>query len=236
MEIPVDLWLWPLDVDDARFHALSRHLSEDEASRAAAFVYERDRRRFVVGRGRLREILAITTGQSPGDVQFQYDALGKPGLASGPPFNLSHSAGWAALAISPGPAVGVDIEALRPIDRAVAERFFSPQEVAALSRLGTQEWPGGFFRCWTRKEAFLKACGTGLWQRLDSFDVTLGPDEEARVTRIDDGAGVDVGPPEAWALAHLELGHGFAGAIALRTSGTIRVNYRDWKPPLCHDS
>ena len=195
-------------------------------------MFERDRARFVAGRGRMREVMGEVMARSPASLRFVYDGQGKPGLEGGPAFNLSHSGGWAALAVSPGPAVGVDIERHRPIEHAVAERFFSPPERAALDGLSAHDWTAAFFRCWTRKEAFLKACGTGLWRRLDSFDVTLAQDEAARITRIDPEAGSDAGLVEEWTLAHLDLGPGFVGAIALRAPGTVRVIYRDCHPPL----
>lgn len=228
MEHSVDLWLWPLDTDIERFRALSLHLSADEADRAAAFVFERDRKRYIVGRGRMREILGALLDRPPQSLCFEYDAQGKPRLETGPPFNLSHSAGWAALAISPGPPIGVDIEAYRPIEKNVAEHFFSPKELEALHALPPQEWRAGFFRCWTRKEAYLKACGIGLWRPLDSFDVTLGSDDKPRITRIDDSTD----DPAAWTLAHLDLGPDFVGAIAMQSAKPVRVVYRDHRPPL----
>ncbi len=228
MTVLTDLWLWPLDIDETQYQALSRHLGADETGRAASFVFERDRRRFVAGRGRMRELLGALMGQRPGDLRFQYDERGKPRLPAGPPFNLSHSAGWAALAVSPGPAIGIDIEAHRAIERNVAEHFFSRHEVSALRALPAREWQAGFFRCWTRKEAYLKALGTGLWCPLDSFDVTLGPAEAPRILRIDAGAD----RPGDWTLTHLDLGPGFVGAIALRAAAPVRVVYRDHRPPL----
>lgn len=224
MELILNLWLWPLDVDDVQIQAFARHLSADEIWRADAFVFEKDRRRFISGRGRLREILAAETGQAPENLRFDYDAGGKPHLGTGPVFNLSHSGGWAALVISPGPKIGLDIEAHRPVEKAVAEHFFSDSEQRALRELSEDVWLAGFFRCWTRKEAYLKACGTGLWCPLNSFDVTLGTGTDIRITRIDH--------PDRWTILHLDLGPDVTGAIAVQTADAIRVVYHGHEPPL----
>src|SRR5262245_59835659 len=111
--IAVDMWTWTLDVDDAERGRLFAYLSEDEAARAARFVFERDRQRFIVARGRLREILAQVVGAKPAALRFDYAAHGKPSLIDGRVrFNLSHSEQMAALGVS-SHELGVDIEHVR---------------------------------------------------------------------------------------------------------------------------
>ncbi len=228
MELTLDLWLWQLDVDDAEIQAFERHLSTDEISRGASFVFEKDRRRFIAGRGRLREIMGLETGQAPEKLRLEYDTGGKPYLSNGPAFNLSHSGGWAALVISPGPSIGVDIEAHRPVEKSVADHFFSPNEQTALHNLSDDAWLAAFFRCWTRKEAYLKACGTGLWSPLSSFDVTLDSDTDTRISRIAHATD----HPDLWTLLHLNLGPDFTGAIAVRAAVATRIVYHGHHPPL----
>jgi 4'-phosphopantetheinyl transferase len=216
----VDLWLWRLD--DA---AGAEILSADEVARAARFVRPEDATAFRAARAGLRRVLGQYLDRPPQALSFSYGAEGKPALAGGPAFNLSHSGGWAALAVTEEVRMGVDIEAHRPVEAAVAERFFSPAERALLAPLQGAAWQQGFFRCWTRKEAFLKALGRGLRRPLDSFDVTLGA--EARITRIAEGGELD------WQLIDLATGPGFAGAVAIEACGRpVRIALRQGRLPL----
>jgi 4'-phosphopantetheinyl transferase len=216
--ITVDLWTWTLDVDDAERGRLYAYLSEDEAARASRFVFERDRQRFIVARGRLREVLAHVVGVKPATLRFDYAAHGKPSLAafSDVRFNLSHSEALAALAVSrAGVEIGVDVEHVRPLKEDIAERFFSRREAATLRALPESEQVDAFFRCWTRKEAIVKAIGEGLSHALDSFDVTLTAHAPAIVERF---AG-ESDAPHVWRLAHFDPAPGYVGAVACRTGG-----------------
>jgi len=219
LKLDIDLWLWSLDQSNNEA-AYSHLLSDDERGRADRFVRPRDRNRFIVGRGRVREILADYAGLAPDALLFSYGPQGKPVLRGGPVFNLSHSDGWAALAVAPHARdgnfqLGVDIEAHRPVEDGVASRFFSDREYAALCALPTDDWMAGFLRCWSRKEAVIKAAGTGLSTPLDSFDVSLTPGELARIEQVSG----DLAPVEAWSLVHLDLAPGFVGAVAAVTHG-----------------
>lgn len=158
----------------------------------------------------MREVLARWTGTTPAALRFGTEGAGKPLLAPGPCFNLSHAAGIACLAVHPDRPLGVDIEAPRPVEEGVAARFFSAAERAELAALHPGLWLAGFLRCWTRKEAVVKALGLGLGAPLDAFDVTLTPGMPAAVTRI------AIGPPGDWYLTHLSLPGGMVGAVALR--------------------
>lgn len=214
--IEVELWVWTLDVDDAMRGRLGAHLSADEAERAARFVFERDRQRYITARGRMREILAHEAQTSPAALRFAYSDHGKPSLegAGGLRFNLSHSEALAALAVCREHEIGVDIELIRPLKEDIAERFFSRSEVAALKALPESEQLDAFYRCWTRKEAVVKAVGEGLSRPLDTFDVSLEAGA-ARLLRMEsESAG-----PGAWKLAHFAPAPGFAGAVACRTAG-----------------
>lgn len=224
--IDVDLWIWPLNQPADRHAALRAHLSADEALRASRFLRQTDRLHFEAARGRMREILAEVTSIPPASLQLGTGPHGKPFLEGGPEFNLSHSAGWAALAVTADTPVGIDIEKLRDMERDVARRFFSPAEVTALETLDPDSWQDGFFRCWTRKEAVVKALGTGLTTPLDAFDVTLRPGQEARVR------GMRIGGHSAadWTLTHLDLAADFVGAIALR--GPARIHLREGRLPI----
>ncbi|WP_375687044.1 4'-phosphopantetheinyl transferase family protein [Pseudooceanicola sp. LIPI14-2-Ac024] len=213
MPIDIALHLWRLD-DAAEGDRLARHLDDGELARADRFVRPRDGLAYRIGRGRLREVLGAVTGTPPAALRFTYGAHGKPALPDGPEFNLSHSGALACLAIADRP-LGADIEVVRPIEDAVAERFFAPGEYAALSQLDGTGWVRGFHRCWTRKEAVVKAMGDGLSIPLDLFDVTLGVDEPPRMTRLAPA----LGRADDWRFLHLEVGDDILGAVAMQSGG-----------------
>jgi len=216
----IHVWSVPLDPPAERVAACRRLLSPDEVARADRFRFDRHRRRYAVGRGVLRTLLGRYLGADPAAVVFCYGGNDKPYLADGTAsrrgpalwFNLSNSEELAVVAFATSAELGVDVEALRPMPDAlaIAERFFSAAEREALAAAPAAERDRAFFRCWTRKEAYLKAVGTGITVRLDAFDVTLGPAEPARMLALD-------GDPEraaAWRLHHLEPAPGYLGALA----------------------
>lgn len=230
MPIEIDLWLWPLDPPAARLATLSAHLDAAEQARRDRFVRPEDAARFAAGRGRLREILGQALGVAPAALPLRAGRQGKPVLDEGPAFNLSHANGWAILATGPaGLDLGVDIEAFRPVEPGVAARFFAPGEVADLDGLAGPDWPAGFFRCWTRKEAVVKAAGLGLGCDLTSFRVALRPG--ARCEMLSSTG--EIGPVRDWRLCHLDLAPNFVGAIAARTGGAALVpRLREGRLPL----
>ena len=175
----VHVWRARLDRAPGDVERLAALLSADELDRAARFKFERDRGRYVVGRGLLRTLLARYVGWSPSALEFEYGEFSKPRLAGpGPAFNLSRTWDWVALyAVCDEGELGIDVE-LDEADysrEAIAERFFSPAEVEVLRSLPRDQQSRAFLTCWTRKEAFIKARGDGLSLALDSFDVTLDP-------------------------------------------------------------
>lgn len=223
-EIVVDLHDWRLDSSPPQREALARHLSRDEIRRADSFVFARDRDRFLAGRGRLREILAGYLGADPRELIFDYGEQGKPllaGVGEALRFNLSHSGDHAVLAVSRTAEVGVDIEGVRPVEREVASRTFSAAESAALDALPDEQWLAGFFRCWTRKEAVVKAIGTGLLSDLAAFDVSVAPHEPPRLLRFDG----DHDAPLHWSLFESHPAAGLIVAVAVRAEAP-RVQLR----------
>ncbi len=197
---PDDLHLWLVDLlgSEAEIEQVEQVLAPNEIDCARRFHFERDARRFVLAHGALRSILARYLGLRPADVVFHANAYGKPFLSPNPraslpdlTFNLSHSGEFALVALARGRRVGVDIEQVRAefAGGSIAERFFSPLEVRTLAALPGEQQTAAFFRCWTRKEAFVKARGEGLSLPLDSFDVTLLPgDRPALLCVADDPA------------------------------------------------
>src|SRR6185503_5297431 len=160
----------------------SAWLCEAERGRAARCRFDRDRRRFIVARARLRQLLAARLGVRPESVEFAYGSNGKPALAqrfggTGLSFSLSHCDELALYAFSRARAVGIDVEAIRVVREAddIAARFFSRRENRAYRALAPGERPLGFLRCWTRKEALVKALGGGLSMPLARLDVSRTP-------------------------------------------------------------
>jgi 4'-phosphopantetheinyl transferase len=168
------------DIVVARLDTISASaaiLSESERQRAWRFTFERDRKRFIAARATLRSLLAARLGVRPEEVEMVYGKYGKPALgvrfaSSELRFNVSHCDDLAVYAFARGRDVGVDVEAVRWFADAgdVAARFFSQAENEAYAALDSLEKPSGFFNCWTRKEAFIKAIGDGLNHPLQSFD------------------------------------------------------------------
>ena len=174
--------------------ALWQLLSCDERERAGKFRYAEHRQHYIVARASLRRLLAERLRIAPRAVEFVETKYGKPRLApvhgsSDVEFNLSHSGILALYAFTSGRAVGVDVELIREVPDAddLAERFFSPTEIASLRALPPDQRSLAFLACWTRKEAFIKGLGLGLSCPLDAFDVTIDPDAPARITRIEEG-------------------------------------------------
>ena len=167
-----------LDAAPEEVRSLEACLSSAERRRAGRFRFERDRRRFVVARARLREELAARLGVRPERVEFAYGESGKPRLANQElQFSVSHCDDVALFAFSQGAEVGVDVEAIRPVREAyaIAMQFFSPLELAGYAALAPRDRLLGFLRVWTRKEAYIKALGVGFSMALEHFDLSRAP-------------------------------------------------------------
>lgn len=165
-------------------------LDQVERDHAARFVFERDRRRYIVAHAWLRLILSYWLGCRPDAVRFSRGPYGKPVLAKSScdlRFNLSHSGERALIACTLGREVGVDIEIQRPVDVSLlATRLFSPAEFDAVRVCEPAQALSEFFRCWTRKEALLKAMGCGLNVASNGIDVILPNDQTSQLWRVCD--------------------------------------------------
>ncbi len=222
-EDAVHIWQVRLVAPVDMVRHLASMLASDEQARVARFHFEPDRRQFIIVRAALRVLLAGYQGQSNAGLQFGYLEFGRPFLLrrDGQPetsitFNVSHSYEVALLAFARGMRIGIDVERIRPevAGGRIAERFYSSREVAALRGLPAVEQPAAFFRCWTRKEAFVKARGEGLSLPLHSFDVSLAPDEPAVLLHV---AGEPV-EAERWTLrAVTPTIPGYAAALAVES-------------------
>lgn len=222
----IHVWRVSLDQPAACVQRLAQTLSTDERSKAERFRFERDRLHFIAGRGLLRTILGRYLGLEPGRLHFCYSAHGKPSLdqkgfqnPSGLAlrFNLAHSQGLALYAVTRAQEIGVDLEYVRPIAEAnqIAERFFSARERAVFRALPISQKQEAFFNCWTRKEAYLKVSGRGLDWPLDEIEVSLAPEEPARMLSI---AG-DLQKASRWFIQALTPAFGYVAAVAVEGHG-----------------
>jgi 4'-phosphopantetheinyl transferase len=225
LDLPEDeVHLWRVDLATVAKgeQRWERILSADERARAARFHFPKDRQYFTATRALLRTILGSYLDSDPAEIVFRYSEDEKPSLSpsqsgSEVEFNVSHSGERALLAFARGRALGVDVEQLREnFDHAaIARRFFSEQEQRQLAVLAPAERYHGFFRCWTRKEAYIKAQGTGLSLPLRQFDVSLGPgDLNALLATRPDSA-----EATQWTLQDVASGDGYVSALCVRGHG-----------------
>ena len=210
-------------------------LSEDEQARMARLVFDRDRRAFLLTRALVRTTLSRYAPVAPAEWRFLTNAHGRPEILSRSPgtpdlrFNVSHTDGLIACAVTIGREVGVDIEHLdRQLTHDVAGRFFAPAEVTALHRLPEPEQRRVFFDYWTLKEAYIKARGFGLALPLGEFAFMLNPPQPPAIAF---DPSLDDDPAtwqflQAWPTPHHRL------ALAVRRTGAdLPVRIREIVPP-----
>ena len=225
----VDIWCVPLDADTPQLAHHRSLLNAAERQRADRFRRPTDRNRFTVARARLRMVLSGYLDCPPDSIRFAYGKTGKPTLAGteqsrGWHFNLSHSGTLAAIAVTRNRCLGIDIEChfrQHPF-MDLAERFFSEREVQALWRQPENQRRAAFFRCWTRKEAYLKGLGAGLGRGLGTFDVTVDERQPARLL-------ADRLNPEAtsqWSLVQIEVPEHYTAALAVAAT-SVDLHYRE---------
>ena len=233
----VHIWRIDLAQPGTILNALENLLAEDEKARAHRFHFARDRKRFTVARAALRQILAGCLGVDSHSVRFSTGPYGKPRLVEeNLRFNVSHSGELALVAVARNRELGVDIEELRRMDdaEALADRFFSAPESRKLrTAADSASRIRGFFECWSRKEAFIKAIGEGLSHPLDSFEVSFFPDTVVTL-RLDSG---DSGK---WALRNIDPGPGYCGAIVFERnpdgSADPDIHLWEWQPAFWQSS
>jgi len=215
----VDVWRVSLDVP-SKAESDPTILSSDEITRAGRFHFDKDRNRFTRCRAALRTLLASYLAVPASEIRFQYSASGKPQVIGEQnpralAFNVSHSGNLALIAVGSKFRLGVDVEEIR--DDAdttkLAERFFSLRERAGLQALPNLLRVPGFFACWTRKEAFLKATGDGLSFPLSDFSVSTDPDLDPVVEEIRGNRE----SPKQWFLADLSVADGYRATVAVET-------------------
>jgi len=215
----IHVWHRSLAVSAAEREGLYALLDSEERQRAGRFRFENNREAFIASHGWLRTLLGRYLEADPRSLEFTFGNRGKPALRGAAlQFNLSHSGAMAACAVALDEETGIDIELIRPMSdlESVARRFFHTEECRHLLALREEDRETAFFHCWTRKEAYIKALGDGLYAPLDRFQVTLAPGDPAAFVEID-------GRPAAaaWSLFGLDIEAGYAGAVAVRGTGWV---------------
>jgi 4'-phosphopantetheinyl transferase len=212
--------------------SLAETLLPAERQRADRFAFPHLSRRWVAGRMALRHLLGGYLRIASRDVSFGTGVRGKPFVKNGDgspsplEFNMSDAGDYVMIAVGRCRPIGVDIEAIRPIQEAdeIVSRNFSALEQAAYQRLPASQKQLGFFTAWTRKEAYTKAVGLGLYLPLETFSVTLDPDQPARLLEVDGS------PAKAaeWALMEIAAPRGHVGALVAK--GPVEA-VRHWSWP-----
>jgi 4'-phosphopantetheinyl transferase len=191
-------------------------LAPDELDRAARFRSHSLERSFIVVRGLLRVLLGRYLGTPAESLQFNYGPNGRPSIAGSSTidFNISHAGDIAMFAFSGAGQVGIDVEAIREIPEMadVARRFFCPSEVEEWEALPEGQRDLAFYRCWTRRESYIKAAGVSLATDLDQLRVSLRPDTPPRFMKVPDAADRS----SAWSLHEVSCMPGYVVALAYR--------------------
>lgn len=221
----VHLWKKAFDASSEEMERCFEVLSPEEQARAKRFLVEPPRRAFILTRGTLRLLLGKYLDRAPGDLSFRYTEFGKPLLNESNElrFNVSHTDGVALLAFVMGPELGVDVEKIRPVRdlKDLANRFFSVSERQKLNELESEdELHTAFFRCWTRKEAYIKGKGEGLSIPLHQFDVSLEPDAtQALIATRPDASEVS-----RWLVRDVGLDPSYVAALAIEAASSNSAN------------
>ena len=225
----VHVWSARLDAKPEQIQAGWQVLSSDERERADRFRFSQDRLHFVAARVILRALVGRYL-EIPGTAaRFRYGPFGKPSLDAGHGsdlrFNVAHSGEVALYAFARLREVGLDVEAVRSarVLAGVSDSSFSEAERQALTALSPERRGLATLGLWTRKEAYLKALGSGLQQDLASFEVSVPPAAPAllRAPALQADA-------KTWGLHDLQPAPDFVGALCVEGGSEVRA--WSWNP------
>ncbi len=211
----VHVWEAPLTVPAASVRTLFEMLSPWEQDRARKFVEDRGYNQYVISRAHMRQVLARYTGIDPSQIEFTIVGDGKPALAKQGHrkifFNNTHSAQLGLIAVTVGREVGIDMEHIRELPRAlqVSKRFFTPEEHESLLNLSHDDMIRAFLSIWTRREAGTKARGASVWRGLGSW----------KGSRMARRPGIIANESTEFTTTMLDLGPDYIGAVVAAGSG-----------------
>lgn len=228
----IHIWRRSLDVQEDLVQSLVSELSLDERERANRFHFERDRRRFIVGRAGLRSILGLYLQTKPSALRFSYSRRGKPSLLLNEGeeplfFSLSHSHELVMYAFARKGLLGVDVECIRSMGDmdALARRFFSTSESEVVVSAAADEKQKVFFVIWTIKEAYVKATGEGL-AGLEDVAVTVSAGALLSKIRVKS----HVGQEDGWSVQSVYPFEGYVAAIAAKDHAGAEFRYFEAQP------
>lgn len=216
--------IWKVEIGNlpAHFQSFLGILAEDELKRQERFLIAEKKFQYVATRGVLRTLLGLYTQSPPEALEFTYDEHGKPSLTHpiDLQFNISHSSNLALMAFTRNQEVGIDLERMRPIEhmQAIADRVFTADENIFLRSLKDSEAQlDFFFRCWARKEALMKALGTGFAYALSCSLKVFDAQGKAKSSCNENG--------KKWSLHELQPDPAFRAALAVSQSKMKIKNY-----------
>lgn len=214
----VHLWETSLSVGDDEARHDESLLSPDERRYAAKFTDARAKSQFIVSRAKLRELLGKYAGQEPQNLRFGMTTEGKPFLTSAREFefNLTHSGDLVLYGIAHSRPVGVDVERVREMPRAIelARRFMTPEEYECIAAAPAETRDREFLSLWVKREGSGKAYGVGVWKVLESGkkDGEAPPPRNPLFARITEDYGCKV----------IDYSEKYVAAVAaLRTDWTL---------------
>lgn len=219
-----ETWLVRLWAPDERLPGLRARLDDEERARSDRFVFPWLQTRFIVAHAALRTVVERLTGQPAPEVRFGQGPHGKPFLRDHAlELNLSHSGDWGLIAVGHDRAVGVDLETIGPdrVTPTMIKAVTSAVERQAFGAMAPEQRPIAFFRLWVRKEAVIKALGTGLSRSLHTIEVPLTPVAPPDGVVLHPGPD-DAAPPSApggddrWRLWDLPAPLGYLAALVVR--------------------
>ena len=228
----VHVWRANLDLPMTEIERLAAFLSTDEIARTNKFHFLEHKRRFIVARGILRQLLGNYLQISPNKIEFEYSDRGKPRLAASMgdnslQFNVSHSLNYALYGFTDNHLIGVDLEFLREIRDAtkLAKRFFTYREFQLIANLKCEEQQKAFFQLWTAKEAYLKAIGTGLSNSLTDIEITFDCAKKPKLLAV----GENIATAGNWSMYHFIPAANYVAAIIINTQiPKQQINFWNW--------
>jgi 4'-phosphopantetheinyl transferase len=232
MLLPREVHVWIASMQ-SQWHqtTVSALLDTTEQQRSRAFRLEEDRLNYVFAHFALRHILSKYVALDPKELCFFVNAFGKPFLANSgngrfPEFNISHSGSMVALAFCSDRPVGVDIEKVHSFEdfQQIAKDSFTHQEYELIQDHHNKDRLTAFFRCWTRKESFVKALGKGLSIPLNAFDTSLGRGVSGGWVL----SSIEIPAIAKWWVADIHVHHGYTGAITV-AHGLDRLVRFEWQ-------
>lgn len=222
------VWQGHLDIGPEEQKKYMGVLSKDEKEKASKFRFSKDRIAYIASRGMLRVLSGHYLNCPPEDIIFEYEAHGKPGYAhkTSLKFNVSHSGNMVIIGFLFDQVMGIDIEIIKDdfdvLD--IGRNFFSKKEIAALNAIPKAMQHIAFYRCWTRKEAFIKAMGDGLSFPLDLFALSIDSDTTTSLLETS----WDPKEKDQWELYSYIPADQYRAAIAIRGKiNSLMIN--QWK-------